>query len=90
MANTFYGLVQQLFQKVNCSAIKTEQRYGGCHIEDFLIQMKIFAALALVTLFCCLEVAHGYPRYAVRQQQYFNMYNFQQDTATPQHGGVLK
>ena len=77
MANTFYGqlgLVQQLFQKVNCSAIKTEQRYGGCHIEDFLIQMKIFAALALVTLFFSLEVAHGHPRYPVRQQQYYNMY----------------
>ena len=51
------------------------------------VQMKIFAALALVTLFCCLEVALGYPRYPVRQQQYHN--TLQKDTATAQ-GGVLK
>ena len=51
-------------------------------------EMKIFAALALVTLFCCLEVAVGYPRHPMRQQQYYN--TLQQDTATAQQGGLLK
>ena len=52
-------------------------------------EMKFFAALALVTLFCCLEVALGYPRHLMRQQQYYN--TLQQDTATAQQpGGLLK
>ena len=51
-------------------------------------EMKIFAALALVTLFCCLEVALGYPRHPMRQQQDYN--TLQQDTATAQQGGLLK
>ena len=52
-------------------------------------EMKIFAALALVTLFCCLEVALGYPRHPMRQQQDYN--TLQQDTATAQPlRGLLK
>ena len=52
------------------------------YIEGFLSKMKIFAALTLVTLFCCLKVALGYSHHPVRQQRYYN--SWQQDTATAQ------
>ena len=54
----------------------------------FSDEMKSFAALALVTLFCCLEVALAYPRHPMRQQQNYN--TLQQDTATAQQRGLLK
>ena len=50
----------------------------------YKVSDEIFAALALVTLFCCLEVALGYPRHPMRQQQDYN--TLQQDTATAQQG----
>ena len=77
------------FQKGKLSCYKSRAEIQRVSRKTFLLQMKIFAALALVTLFCCLEVALGYPRSPVRQQQDYNA--LKQDTATAQQlRGLLK